>query len=165
MIDIIGHIVGMFTGGAAGGLLRLLPEVLKLFQSKADRAFELEMRKLDWEMAKSGREHEVRMVDRQAEAAESGKQLDAYIEALRSTTQKTGFKLADTMSAMVRPVVMYYFLGMYALYKNCLFFTIWAVADWQQALSVAWTKEDTTQLAGLINFYFVGSVINKRPSA
>lgn len=164
LTDIGGIALNALTGGVGGGLLRLLPEVLKLFVSKADRDHEYRMAQLQRDMAKDGSEQRIREQESAGAVAIDNKAMDAYIEAIKAQGQKTGIYIADLLNALVRPIVTYYFLAMYGLYKLALFLSLWTVGNvgFAGAVMACWTPADEAQFGGLLAFWFVGRVLDNQ---
>jgi hypothetical protein len=165
------HVVGVLLGGLGGGLLRLLPELLSLWnayqkrrQDAADKAHELEVMKLQIEAQKMA--GALRLEEIQAEGA-----MDAVLAQIRGTlalAQPTGHRGVDVLNASVRPVVTYWFFGLYAAVKTAgLYAAIAAVAPptadaVTRALERTWLAEDSATLFGILSFWFLGRVIDKR---
>jgi hypothetical protein len=102
-------------GGLMGGVFRILPEVLKLFDKVNERKHELELLKSEMEFAKIRGE----IMMKQAEAAMTVAELDAMSEAIKEqgTTARAAGKLVAALSALVRPLVTYWFVVFYSFVK------------------------------------------------
>ncbi len=85
----------------------------------------------------------------------------AQIKALY-TTFKSGIIWADALNASVRPVLAYFFFGLYALIKYFQFKMIVEVADHHLLLKTLWTIDDQAIFAGIISFYFGQRAMAKR---
>jgi hypothetical protein len=70
-------------GGVFGGLLRLAPEVFKIFDKKNERAHELRMLEAEMEFAKVRGEIAMRQADVQLQTAE----LDAMTQAFKEQSE------------------------------------------------------------------------------
>jgi len=70
-------------GGVFGGLLRLAPEVFKIFDKKNERAHELRMVEAEMEFAKVRGEIAMRQADVQLQTAE----LDAMTQAFKEQSE------------------------------------------------------------------------------
>lgn len=135
-------------GSALGGILRLVPEVLKWLDRKGERAHELEM--FDREI----RLEELRMRGVQAEIREYGKAIfdKAAVDALRAAVTAQG-KGGGILSSMVRPVITLAFFGMWAGIKVKMLL--------EGGVYYVWTYEDQALWAGILNFWFMGRVFEK----
>lgn len=132
-------------GGLFGGLLRIVPEVLKWLDRKDERAHELSMQ--DKALAFEDRRQAGKM-------AEYGAALDqtqfaalgeAFKQQAAADSAAGGWAI---LSSSVRPVVTY---GLVALYAGIKI----AKGDW------AWTAEDQALLSSVMAFWFVGRAITK----
>src|SRR3990167_2927739 len=152
------------TGGLIGALIRFVPELLKIWTAKADRAHEIAMRKLDKEISESGAEQRIRQADVEGAWAAESKQIDALREALAQQGKITGIRFIDAMNQSVRPVITYWLLGLYSVMK----FVMFAVAQSDpnvgpaNALPILWGYADTQMLFGIISFWFVDRQLGKR---
>ncbi len=144
-----------------GGVLRIAPEALKFFDRKNERAHELSMLEKEMEFAKLKSEGEMR----QAETALTGKEIDAMSVALREqgeTARAAGWFVA-ALSALVRPLVTYWFVTLYSAVKIAtMLMAAAAGADWKDVLISSWTKEDMAMLWMLLTFWFVGRVWERK---
>jgi hypothetical protein len=102
-------------GGVFGGLLRLAPEVFKIFDKKNERAHELAMLNAEMKFAKMKGE----IVMRQTEAAISVEEMGAIGKAFQeqSKTAQAAGKFVAAISALVRPTITYAFVGAYFAVK------------------------------------------------
>jgi hypothetical protein len=156
-----------------GGLLRLLPELLALFNKKTDNAHELAM--LDKQLAlenvrganrtaEIGQQHAAAMGEAELRGSIdlSLKSLGLHGEALRGQMQKTGIKIVDALNFAVRPLTTYYFLGCYGIYKTAMLVAAFQQHDVWTAILQSYDADDRAILAGLIAFWFVGRPIEKK---
>lgn len=163
--DILGAAATVITGGVGGGVLRLIPEVIKLFAAKGDRDHEYRMRELDWKIAQQQGDQQIRAIDAAGAVAVDARTADAWVEAIKAQGQKTGIWIADLLNALVRPVTTYYFLFLFGAHKTALLYLmITSGQGVAQAIISSWTAEDAAMLAGLLNFWFVGRVFEKQRS-
>lgn len=147
-------------GGVFGGVLRLAPEIFKIFDKKNERAHELRMVQAEMEFAKI--KGEIAM--RQVEAAMTMAEVDAIGEAFKeqSQTAKNAGKFVSAISALVRPTVTYAFLGLYAAVKIAAFMiAIQQNGDWKEVLTQMWGSDDLAVFNMVISFWFVGRVYER----
>ena len=144
-------------GGVFGGLLRLAPEVLKLFDRTNERKHELALLGAEMEFAKI--KGEIAM--RQVEAAMVSEELDAIGEAFKEqskTSIAAGWFVA-AVSALVRPIITYMFVGVYFLVKLAAYLlALEQGGHWKEVIQSVWTQDDVTILFMIISFWFVGRV-------
>jgi hypothetical protein len=148
-------------GGVLGGLARLAPEVLKALDRKNERAHELKMSQHQLEVIKIQGHQKIESDQLALDSA----QVVAGVGAIQAAYQsmKTGFKLADTISALVRPWVTFMIVHVWLLVKLAAYITmIKSGISWDVAIQTLWTDDDKAMLAGVLNFWFLGRVFEKR---
>ena len=147
-------------GGGFGGVLRLAPELFKLFDKKNERAHELRMLEAEMEFAKIKGEIAMRQADVQLQTAE----LDAMVAAIQeqSSTAKAAGSVVAAISALVRPTVTYMFLGLYAAVKVAAYLiAIEQGGNWKEVLTTMWGSDDLAVFNMIISFWFVGRVYER----
>jgi hypothetical protein len=147
-------------GGVFGGLLRLAPEVFKIFDKKNERAHELRMLEAEMEFAKVRGEIAMRQADVQLQTAE----LDAMTQAFKeqSETAKNAGWFVSAISAMVRPTVTYLVLALYAAVKVAAYLiAIEQGGNWKDVLTSMWGSDDLAVFNMIISFWFVGRVYER----
>lgn len=150
-------IVESLLGGLIGGLLRLAPEVLKFFDRKAERTHELAMANVEVAIAEKKLEYGMRQTEAQIDIAT----LDAMGEALRGQAEmsKEGGKIISAISALVRPIVTYWFVALYSIHKIALMFAASGTGEtWQQVFTTTWGEQDWSIFSMILVFWFVGRV-------
>ena len=167
LLGLLGTGAAAAIGGPVGALLRLLPAagsaVMSHIRGKADRAHELEMLKLQAQIAKEGAEQRLREQDNVGYWEAQNKTLDAYKLALEAQGRPSGVPWADALNTSVRPVVTYYFLALYGLTKIVGFLYAWLHdgAKLNVAWGILWTPADTAMLFGILGFWFVDRQLGK----
>jgi hypothetical protein len=152
--------VESLIGGVFGGLLRLAPEVFKIFDKKNERAHELRMLEAEMEFAKVRGEIAMRQADVHLQTAE----LDAMTQAFKeqSETAKNAGWFVSAISAMVRPTVTYLFLALYAAVKVAAYLiAIEQGGNWKDVLTSMWGSDDLAVFNMIISFWFVGRVYER----
>jgi hypothetical protein len=146
-----------------GGLMRCLPEILAIFDKKADNDHEFRMLNAQIELEK------LKSADKQAEILTQGTideavaGLNAQMEALKGQMQVTGIKVVDVLNFLVRPITTYMFLSMFAVYKAALLAVALSMGanGWNAILQV-YGPDDANMLMGILSFWFVGRVFDKK---
>jgi hypothetical protein len=147
-------------GGLFGGVLRLAPEVFKLFDKKNERAHELRMVEAEMEFAKIRGEIAMRQVEAQMTMAEMDTMAQAFKE--QSETAKNAGWFVSAISALVRPMVTYAFLALYASVKIAAFLiAIDQNGNWKEVLVTMWGADDLAVFNMIISFWFVGRVYER----
>jgi len=147
-------------GGVLGGLLRLAPEVLKFFSHKKDLDHEYRMMQAEMEIAKFRVELGFRQVDAQVEV----EQLSAIAQAAKEQgqTARAAGKFVAAISALVRPLVTYWFVVLYSVVKILgMALAIDQGGNWKEVIISAWSKDDMAILFMILGFWFVSRSIDK----
>ena len=147
-------------GGLLGGLFRLAPEVIKIFDAKNERSHELKMLEAEMAFAKLDAEREMHRADSAMTVAE----LDAMGAALKEqgqTARSAGWFVA-AISALVRPLVTYWFVVMYSVVKIVgIYLAVRSGGLWTEVLVTSWNSEDMAILTMILTFWFVGRVYER----
>ena len=146
--DILGGVANVATGGLFGGILRLIPEGLKLWTAKGDRDHEYRMAQLQGEQARDGSAQRIAEMQAQSVAQVDMKSMDAWTEALKAQAVVTGVAWADAINILVRPVTTFFFLILYGVHKV--------------NTASLWTGDDYAMLGGILSFWFVGRVFDSK---
>jgi hypothetical protein len=99
----------------------------------------------------------MRQVDAQIDIAT----LDAMGEALRGQADmaQAGGQFVSAISALVRPLVTYWFVVLYSLHKLALMSQATINGQtWQQVFTTTWGEQDWSIFSMLISFWFIGRV-------
>lgn len=147
-------------GGVFGGVLRLAPEVFKLFDRAGERKHELAMLNAEMEFAKVRGEIAMRQTEAQMTMAEMDAMSEAFKEQGR--TAAAAGKFIAGVSALVRPGITYLFVTAYFLVKFAMFeLAMVQSGNWKEVLIGIWTADDMTIMFMIISFWFVGRVYDR----
>jgi hypothetical protein len=144
-------------GSLLGGVFRIVPEVMKLWDAKNEREHELAMLGKEMEFAQI--KGEISM--REQETTLMGKELDAMTEALKEQgeTARASGQFISAISAAVRPLVTYWFVTLYSIVKLAsILMAVDAGAEWKEVLVSSWSEDDMALLMMVLTFWFVGRV-------
>ena len=148
-------------GGVFGGLLRLAPEVFKIFDKKNERKHELAMLNAEMEFARMKGE----IVMRQTEAAISVEEMSAIGKAFQeqSKTAQAAGKFVAAISALVRPTITYAFVGAYFMVKVASYLiAVEQGGAWKEVLLSLWNQDDVTIMFTIISFWFVSRTYERK---
>jgi len=148
-------------GGLLGGVFRIAPEVLKWMDRKGEREHELKMVNAEMEFAKVRGE----IAMREAEARMTVSELDAMSQALKEQgqTARAAGKFVAAVSALVRPLVTYWFVVLYSTVKIVsIWLAIDAGGDWREIIVKSWSQDDMAMLMLLLTFWFTGRVWERK---
>ena len=145
-----------------GGAIRFLPELLALFNKKTDNSHELAMLDKQMQIEAQRAQFQMEAVRYQGDVDQTIAMLDAHREALKGQMQRTGIRWVDALNFLVRPLTTYYFLGCYGIVKTAMI--VIAVQDMSAMAAVikCWTPDDAAILSGILGFWFVGRVFDKK---
>lgn len=154
-------ILESLLGSLFGGALRLAPEAMKLFDRKAERKHELDLQ--DKNLALETLRGASKMNEMLAQVEST--HLQAVVEAAKAQAQQIGIKFVDALNALVRPVVTYWLVGLFSVAKfAAVIAAVQHGANVADSLALTWGSEDQVLFAGIINFWFVGRVLDKQRS-
>ncbi len=144
-------------GGLLGGVFRLVPEVMKLLDRKSERDHEHRMLMVEVTIAEKKIEAGLREGDQRLQAEE----LHAMAEALREQgeTARAAGPFVAAISALVRPLVTYWFVLVYSAHKLAAALLAYERdGDWREIVLNSWGEQDWTILSMVLTFWFVGRV-------
>ena len=156
--------LGTLFGSLFGGLFRLAPEILKWLDRKDERKHELDMMSAEKDIAIAKgeialREDQIHYGEVELEALKG-----AYQE--QAATATAAGKFVAGLSALVRPVVTFWFVILYSLVKLANMSVAFSHgADWRSVLITCWTADDMAILNFILTFWFVGRTIEKKNGA
>lgn len=144
-------------GSLLGGVFRIAPEVLKWLDRKGERVHELNMLKAEMEFTKLQGELKLKETDALMTMAE----VDAIGQAVKEqgSTARAAGAIVSAISALVRPLITYAFVGVYFLVKLAAYLiALEQGGEWKDVLVSIWTKDDMAMLMLILTFWFVGRV-------
>ena len=145
-----------------GGLMRALPEFVGLWNKKTDNAHELAMLDRQVELEKTRAGARMDEIKEQGNINQVLALLDAQKAALTGQMQPVGIRWVDALNFLVRPLTTYYFLGMYGLVKLAMIVVALRAVDPWLAIIQCWSADDAAILSGILSFWFVGRVFDKK---
>jgi hypothetical protein len=149
--------IEQLLGPLLGGVLRLVPEALKIFSAKRDADHEYRMTLLQLEIDKARAEQQIDLAHAQGAIAANTVEMAAMVEALRGQGVGSGSKRLDAINASVRPMLTYWWcVGLYSAYKGV---AIAAAAQGDVALvdltAVLVSEFDQAVIGSIVSFWFV----------
>ena len=145
-----------------GGFMRILPELVSLWNRKTDNEHELAMLDKQAELEKTRAAARMDEITTQGDISQTLALLDAQKTALEGQMKPLGIWWVDALNFLVRPLTTYYFLGMYGLVKVSMVVVALRGVDAWSAIIQCWSVEDAAILAGILSFWFVGRVFDKK---
>jgi len=163
MVELLG---GGVLGSVLGGVFRLVPEFLKAFDRKNERAHELSMFdrqcKLEEQrgaqkMAEIGAQRDLQ-VDTSAMSA-----FNAAIEQQTEMVKAAGAGWVASLSASVRPVVTYWVLLLWSFIHCWYAYNAWVTGAPADVVFKTMMSADFAALvAGTLNYWFLDRTLAKR---
>lgn len=144
-------------GGVFGGLLRLAPEVLGFFDKKDARKHELSMMDKELAVAQLKIEGQMRVAESQADMA----RLESIGQALQgqASMARDAGQWVAAISALVRPLVTYWFVFLYSLHKVAMLAQARIDGQsWTAVFQTSWGEQDWGIFSMILVFWFVGRV-------
>ena len=149
-------------GGGLGALVRYIPELLKLFQDKSDKAHELNLTQLQLELEKQ----KAATAQQAAQASLDSQTIIANMEALKTALEGqdklTGIGWIDGINKLVRPTVTYWFLLLFSLHKIVIAWSAYTHgANLAEVVDLVWQARDDALLSMILTFWFVDRSIQR----
>lgn len=155
MIELIGLL--------AGGIFRLMPEVIKFFTVAKEQKHELAMTELQLRIDTARSQLRIDEVHAGANAAEQGTWAAALQDAIKAQGQPSGVGWADALSAGVRPILTYWHcLVLYTAHKAALMYmAIQAGVSTAAGIANSFTEFDQMIVASIFSFWFVDRALRR----
>jgi hypothetical protein len=136
-------------GTIAGLLSSFLPEVMRMFQDKSDKKFEIEVMKLQMDHAKQQHQQRLTEINVQADISES--------RALyKHASRDSGNKFVEALRGSVRPIITYLFFAAFLGVKITVM-VYWIQQDILTApelIDKLWDEETAALFSAIIGFWF-----------
>jgi hypothetical protein len=140
--------LGTLIGGLTGVLGSMAPTIIETWEKNQARAHEIQMRKMEVELASQGHVFALAQKQVDADIAEINK-LYEHDMALK------GGWLIDAIRASVRPTITYVFFGVYLFIKMSALYQAWATGvPVTVAVPTLWSGDDQAIFAAVISFWF-----------
>lgn len=137
-------------GVLLGGIGRATPELLKIVNKWIDNRHELKM------LEASSKTQEI-TVDSRVQMSNSTIDYGMVDRIIKVQNTPSGNKKVDLINILVRPSTTYALLGTYIVIKFW-----WFILNPTAAYTTIWTDNDMTLLGGILGFWFLGRVLDKK---
>ncbi len=146
-----------------GGVLRLVPEFLKLKNAAAEQAHELRMTQLQLEIDKARAQQQIDLAHVQASIAADQAEMAAMVAALKAQGQRSGVKWIDGLSSSVRPVLTYWWcMVLYTAGKAIVIaVALQGNATLASLAPLVVTEFDRSIIASIFSFWFVDRALRR----
>ncbi|SHO52824.1 hypothetical protein [Desulfopila aestuarii] len=152
-------------GSALGGLFRLAPEVIRLFDKRNERAHELAMMDKNLEYDAARHKWQLQAVETQGQMVLDAAGMEALVESIRAQGRPTGFVWVDAMSAAVRPLLTFWWvIVLYSLVLGARFYLMTKSGlGSAETITLLWGSPEQGIVSSIFTFWFLDRVIKKRP--
>jgi hypothetical protein len=151
------------VGGVFGGLLRMVPEVLKWLDRKDDRAHELSM--FDKQLAADKLRADAQQIafQTQADTMMNTAELAALISATEAQGKLTGVRWVDAISSLMRPLITFWWvIVMYStalIARFCVL--VQSGSPGIEAIVMLWGTDEKAIVMSIISFWFMDRTLRK----
>lgn len=144
-------------GSLFGGVFRIIPEAMNLFDKFNERKHEILMLEKTIEADKLRGE----MVLSQADLEKS---YDALIEGVKAQSVISGVRWVDGLNSFIRPLLtIWWCVVLYTGYLVCAFFSLKEEGLTSvESFSTLWTASEKAIVASIISFWFVDRSLRKK---
>jgi hypothetical protein len=148
--------------GIFGGLLRIVPEFLKIWTQKQEMKHELDMQKVayDFQVLKGNQRMDEISAQGKADWDKGG--LEALKTAIDAAGRPTGIKWVDAFNAMMRPLITLQWVVI--LYPAVIITTFVVMmlrgSDIIVAMNAVFGEPEKALVAFIVDFWFVGRVLD-----
>lgn len=149
--------------GIFGGVFRLLPELFKYLDKKSERKHELDMQDKAIEFQKLKGSQAIDELKAIGDNAINVSAIDALKTAIEGQDKLSGVKWIDGLSKIIRPLItLQWVVILYPLVICAAFFmAVDGGITPLQAMVGAFGTEEKAIVAFIIDFWFVGRVLDK----
>lgn len=163
MLEVMG---GGVLGSVLGGVFRLVPEFLKAFDRKNERAHELSMFDRQCKLEEQRGAQKMAEIGAQRDLAVDTGAMSAFAAAIEQQTEmvkSAGKGWVASLSASVRPVVTYWVLALWTFIHCWYAYNAWSGGAAPQTVFQTMMSPDFAALvAGTINYWFLDRTLAKR---
>lgn len=151
-------------GSIFGGITRLAPEAMKLWDAKNVRAHELAMFDKQLKADEQRIAAANAQIKLQTEGALGVAEFVALAEAAKAQATPTGIGWVDAISSLMRPVLTFWWaivLATCAMVAEFYTLVVLSKVSSPEAFLQIWGEDEKTIVAGIIGFWFVDRAIRK----
>jgi hypothetical protein len=146
-----------------GGIFRIIPEVLKFFDAKNERAHEVTMTDKQIEMEQVKGAQRSAEITAQEQAAWNTGAIDTLKASIETQFRPSGVKWVDALSTLIRPAItIQWVILLYpAVIIAGFFIAIQHETPALEALVKVFGPDEKALVAAILNFWFVGRVFDR----
>jgi hypothetical protein len=163
MVELLG---GGVLGSVLGGVFRLVPEFLKAFDKKNERAHELSMFDRQCKLEEQRGAQKMAEIGAQRDLQVDTSVMSAFNSAIEQQTEMVkaaGAGWVASLSASVRPVVTFWILGLWSFLHAWYCYETWRVGlDPMETFKAMLTPDFAALVSGTLNYWFLDRTLAKR---
>jgi len=158
--------------GIFGGVLRLVPEFVKMWNKKEDNKQELAIMEKTFQLDKQRAELHITEIKEEGKIVIDNAALDALTESIKGQNEAliyTGkpvvdafISIANILNKLIRPIITIQWVVL--LYPTVIFINIYNLAHsgvpWMQAVPLAFGDTEKGICLFIIDFWFIGRVLD-----
>lgn len=158
--------------GIFGGILRLVPEFIKMWNKKEDNKQELALMEKTFQLDKQRAELHITEIKEEGKIAIDDKALSALMESIKGQNEQLGYTgkpvvdwfiaLANLMSKLVRPIITIQWVVF--LYPTVIFLNAYNFAKtgvpWATAVPLVFGEQEKAICLFILDFWFIGRVLD-----
>lgn len=150
-------------GTLFGGLFRLAPEIMKLWDRKNERAHEALMFDKQVEQDRLRASAEIDRIHAQSAGAVELAELQGLIAATEAQGKPSGNTFADAINTLMRPLITFWWvIVLYTLSMAAQFYILYIAGNSvPEAYLKIWGPEEKAIVASIISFWFMDRSIRK----
>ena len=151
--------------GIFGGVLRLVPELFKFLNAKADRAHELNMQKVAYDFQVLKGNQAIDEIREAGNSAFDAGAIEALRESIKAQAKPSGIKWIDGFSALMRPLITFqWVVFLYPTVIGASFYLLVKAGDGSpaaiaSAILQSFGDPEKALVAFIVDFWFVGRVL------
>ncbi len=147
MLTLLGSLLGFGTS--------IFPSILGFFQDSKDKKHELASMEMQMQLMNKKSELNIQEAQVSGELNNMALELKAEIASVKlahAPMQSTGVTWVDALRGSVRPIVTYWFMGLYTFSKVAMF--MGAEESWTVVGKAMFTEYDLALFATILSFWF-----------
>ena len=149
--------------GVFGGILRLVPEIIKYFNAKQEMKHELDMQEKAYQFQVLKGNQRVEEIQEQGRVEWNTGAIGALTTAIKSQDEPSGIKWIDGFSKLIRPLITLQWVVL--LYPGVIITTFVILLQNNTpvlaAMNQAFGPEEKALVSFIVDFWFIGRILDK----
>jgi hypothetical protein len=151
-------------GSLVGGMFRVVPEAMKMFDRKNERAHEAVMVDKQFNLEKLKTDQTINLEATKNSGALGLAEVQAIVEATKAQATSTGIAWVDAISSLMRPVITFWWvIVMYSVALAAQYFVLIDAGEtYTSAILGLWGPNEKSIVSSIISFWFVDRSLRKK---